>query len=109
MKKYKAIIYIQAENRKEANKELQRLIVQVKKRQIHTPKEIAAGERDKMSRKQRFRILKRDNFTCQMCGRKSPDVELHIDHKIPVSKGGKTVDDNLVTLCSDCNFGKAGE
>lgn len=34
----------------------------------------------------RFRILERDNFTCQYCGNKAPDVILHVDHKIPFSK-----------------------
>jgi predicted restriction endonuclease len=57
----------------------------------------------------RFRVMQRDNFKCQHCGR-SPathaGVELHIDHKEPWSKGGETEFDNLLTLCSDCNLGK---
>ena len=32
--------------------------------------------------------------------------KLHVDHIKPVSKGGKTVRDNLRTLCEDCNLGK---
>ena len=35
--------------------------------------------------KLRFEILKRDNFTCQYCGRKAPVVELQIEY-ILVSK-----------------------
>lgn len=57
----------------------------------------------------RFKVMKRDNFKCCMCGR-SPattlGLELHIDHIIPWSKGGETTFDNLQTLCSDCNLGK---
>lgn len=54
----------------------------------------------------RFGVLNRDDFTCQYCGRKAPDVELHIDHKVPRSKGGSNNENNLVTACSDCNWGK---
>jgi len=31
----------------------------------------------------RFQIFQRDNFACQYCGRKPPEVELQIDHKYP--------------------------
>jgi 5-methylcytosine-specific restriction endonuclease McrA len=31
----------------------------------------------------RFEVLRRDGFACTYCGRKPPDVELHIDHVIP--------------------------
>lgn len=61
---------------------------------------------DIVSNELRFKILCRDNFTCQYCGRKSPDVELEIDHIYPISKGGKAKEDNLVTSCTSCNSGK---
>ena len=58
----------------------------------------------------RFKVLKRDNFKCVYCG-KSPannsNVELHVDHIVPWSKGGETVIENLQTLCSKCNLGKS--
>lgn len=57
----------------------------------------------------RYNVLKRDNFKCVKCGRSpatSIGIELHIDHKIPFSKGGKTVLENLETKCRDCNLGK---
>jgi endogenous inhibitor of DNA gyrase (YacG/DUF329 family) len=57
-------------------------------------------------KKLRFDILKRDNFTCQYCGRKAPNVILHVDHIIPSSKGGTNDRANLVTACQDCNLGK---
>jgi 5-methylcytosine-specific restriction endonuclease McrA len=34
-------------------------------------------------------------------------VVLHVDHIIPWSKGGQTVDENLQTLCDRCNLGKS--
>lgn len=57
----------------------------------------------------RYKVLCRDHFRCVICGRspaKEHSVELHIDHIIPWSKGGKNVEENLRTLCFDCNLGK---
>jgi len=62
--------------------------------------------RSPISRKLRFEILKRDGFSCAYCGARAPDVELHLDHVIPVSKHGATDATNLVTACVDCNLGK---
>lgn len=58
----------------------------------------------------RWRVLQRDRFTCCACGKSPallPDVELHVDHIVPWSKGGQTVLENLQTLCSACNLGKS--
>lgn len=57
----------------------------------------------------RYKVLCRDKFSCVICGAspaKSLGVELHVDHIIPWSKGGATVEENLRTLCSACNLGK---
>jgi hypothetical protein len=51
-------------------------------------------------------VLRRDKHTCQHCGAKAPDVELQVDHKVPVSRGGKNDLGNLQTLCIECNLGK---
>lgn len=65
-------------------------------------------ERNKMSAALRARIINRDNSSCQMCGAKVSDgVTLHVDHIVPVSRGGQTRDDNLQALCQDCNLGKS--
>jgi hypothetical protein len=57
----------------------------------------------------RFRVFRRDLFRCVACGR-SPathlKVELHADHIVAVSNGGRTTFENLQTLCQDCNLGK---
>ena len=57
----------------------------------------------------RFRVFRRDNFRCVACGR-SPaihlNIELHADHILAVANGGKTVIENLQTLCQGCNLGK---
>jgi 5-methylcytosine-specific restriction endonuclease McrA len=67
------------------------------------------SERDKMTPSLRYDILERDKFTCQSCGRTPPDVKLHVDHKIPVALGGRTVPENLHALCADCNLGKSAK
>ena len=57
----------------------------------------------------RFKIMRRDNFKCKLCGRSpaiDPKVILHVDHIKPWSKGGETTFENLQTLCSACNIGK---
>ena len=65
--------------------------------------------RREISDRLRFRILMRDGFACKKCGRspiKERDVELHVDHITPWSKGGETTLENLETKCSQCNLGK---
>jgi len=51
-------------------------------------------------------VLKRDKFTCQYCGRSAPEVELHIDHRLPVSRGGTNDPENLCVACKACNLSK---
>ncbi|MFC1551009.1 HNH endonuclease [Candidatus Latescibacterota bacterium] len=58
--------------------------------------------------KQRMRIIKRDLYRCRICGRNPDnhtDIELHVHHIRPWSKGGLTEDDNLITLCDTCHNG----
>lgn len=65
------------------------------------------AEHAKVTRAMRYDVLRRDNFHCVRCGRGKEDgVKLHVDHIVPVSRGGKSVMGNLQTLCEDCNCGK---
>lgn len=76
-------------------------------KRISANRTAAQVERSIMSDRLRFLVLKRDNFTCKMCGKKAIDgAELEVDHIVPVSKGGKTDLSNLQTLCKRCNRGK---
>jgi hypothetical protein len=59
-----------------------------------------------IGKRKRFEILNRDGFKCQYCGRPSPVVVLHVDHRRSKYHGGTDDDANLVTACADCNFGK---
>lgn len=55
----------------------------------------------------RSAVFKRDNFTCQYCG--AHGVKLECDHVIPVSSGGQTSMENLVTACKPCNRSKGSK
>lgn len=63
--------------------------------------------REAIRKSVRFEVFKRDSFTCQYCGMKSPDVVLEIDHITPVADGGGNDILNLVTACKACNAGKS--
>lgn len=59
--------------------------------------------------KDRWAVLKRDNYCCAKCGAspsKDHHVELEVDHIHPVAKGGVNARENLQTLCQKCNQGK---
>jgi hypothetical protein len=57
----------------------------------------------------RFEVFQRDRHTCQYCGRRAPDVELEVDHLIPVARGGTDAFENLITSCRECNSGKSAK
>lgn len=65
------------------------------------------NKREPVSKRKRFEVFKRDNFKCQYCYSCPPNVALEVDHIIPVSKGGKSSIENLITACFDCNRGKS--
>jgi len=51
-------------------------------------------------------VLKRDNFTCQYCGRTQSSSDLTLDHVLPRSRGGKNTWENVVAACKPCNHRK---
>lgn len=65
--------------------------------------------RKEVSIRTRFLVFKRDQFTCVLCSRSGRGVKLELDHKIPLSKGGSNNNDNLQTLCFECNRGKRND
>ncbi len=46
-------------------------------------------------------ILHRDNYSCQLCGKKHTLLEVH--HIIWRSRGGLDDENNLITVCHDCH------
>lgn len=53
--------------------------------------------------RERIEVHRRDGYRCVRCG---STEDLHVDHVIPVSKGGTNNLDNLQLLCRDCNLRK---
>lgn len=51
----------------------------------------------------RNKIFERDGNKCMECG---STINLQIDHIIPFSRGGRTEENNLQTLCQKCNMKK---
>ena len=63
-----------------------------------------------MTNNLREQIKRRDGYKCVCCGASledEPHLLLEIDRIIPVSKGGKTLPENLQTLCWRCNRSKS--
>jgi 5-methylcytosine-specific restriction endonuclease McrA len=62
---------------------------------------------------QRLELLERDNWTCKCCGvrvhdeTRNDELKAHIDHIVPISKGGNSEPNNLQVLCRTCNLTKS--
>ncbi len=76
--------------------------------------ETKSNRRPALPPRMRFMVLRRDNYTCQYCGKKAPNVELsvglpaelHVDHVKPWSEVREHKMDNLKASCRICNWGK---
>ncbi len=69
-------------------------------------------QRQLMTPQLREIILSRDHYKCKYCG-VSRDSQsrllLEVDHIIPISKGGITIESNLQSLCWKCNRDKGAK
>lgn len=55
----------------------------------------------------RHEIIERDHRTCHICGRTDlADTEIHLDHVIPLAKGGDHSRANVKVACATCNIRK---
>jgi hypothetical protein len=90
--------YENADFKEDEEIEKEKLIDNTEK-QCLTPKTTQKDKRS-ISLRLRFSVFLRDGFRCTACGKSPlthPGVELHCDHILPWSKGGKTNIDNLKT------------
>jgi hypothetical protein len=49
-------------------------------------------------------VMQRDGECCRYCG--TEDGPFHLDHILPVSRGGDHALDNLTVACAACNMSK---
>lgn len=56
----------------------------------------------------RQRVLRKWGRQCFYCG-STGDGRLHIDHKMPIARGGTDDFDNLVPACQPCNLSKGAK
>jgi 5-methylcytosine-specific restriction endonuclease McrA len=52
-------------------------------------------------------VYLRDSYVCAYCSNTVFKKTATIDHVLPISKGGKTSWDNIVTACMPCNSTKS--
>lgn len=75
-----------------------------------TYQSLAKVTRGEVSDSLRYDVMNRDGFKCVICGASAKEgAHLHVDHIIPVSKGGTSTPSNLRTLCERCNIGKSNK
>ena len=51
--------------------------------------------------------VKEESYQCTYCGKDLSDNQKTIDHVIPLSRGRKTIKDNLCVSCKECNLDKS--
>ena len=65
--------------------------------------QLSKAEKDLM-----VKIKENNKHVCYYCGKNIIDPDdLTVDHKIPVARGGQTVEFNLVIRCKNCNLTKS--
>lgn len=62
--------------------------------------------RQSIPRKLRHQVFQRDGYRCRECGATNKQTRLHVDHIVPVARGGTNDLSNLQTLCEECNKAK---
>ena len=75
---------------------------------------ILSGDERSLSVRQFLPGQKREQYEkqggrCAICGKPFDIDDMHADHIVPWSKGGKTVIDNCQVLCATCNIAKSNK
>jgi Restriction endonuclease len=65
--------------------------------------------RTKEVRFSKSNVYLRDQFNCLYCGCDVAKKEATLDHVLPISRGGKTNWENIVTACGPCNSRKGNK
>ena len=57
----------------------------------------------------KYNVFLRDSFKCQYCDIDLTYATATLDHVLPISKGGDTSFENVVTACQPCNSAKGND
>lgn len=73
--------------------------------QVKYPKGFKVASSREVNSLIRQMVFERDNWTCQICGRTSKEVQLHCHHMDPVAQNPMFQNDidSCITLCKDCH------
>jgi len=84
--------------------------VRTPSRLVRLPRVLLLNSYDRLPRREvkfsRRNVHLRDGDRCQYCGRQLPPSQLNLDHVIPVSRGGESTWENVVSSCLRCNTRK---
>lgn len=85
--------------------------IQTPRQKLRVPEVVVLAGYDRQPRGtvnfSRRNLFRRDEFTCQYCGRRPGSADLTIDHIVPRSRGGTSTWENCVLACLACNSRKA--
>jgi len=73
----------------------------------HSYRARANGNNGKIIYQEWEDLKEKYNNTCLCCGRRSPEVEITLDHVLPLSMGGRNTIENAQPLCLSCNCKKS--
>lgn len=75
---------------------------------VSTP--VVKRDRSSKAKRDRERILKRDNYLCVMCSQAGRvTAATQVDHITPIAVGGSDADINKQSLCDQCHKVKTKE
>jgi len=86
----------------------ERIIFEFKCREKSYSHNSRVNHRQKISHLDILNTLKRNNFNCFYCNDKIKSKKWHLDHVVPISKGGINSFNNIVPSCRECNLMKGG-
>lgn len=64
------------------------------------------GRQERVSRAY---IIDRDGSRCHACGKKCKPEEIHLDHLVPLARGGTHAPENIRVACARCNLSRRAE
>lgn len=92
---------------------MEEMVAQARSAKLHTERnrrretrrraKLAGVRVEKFSRRE---IIARDRSTCYLCGERVAADEIHLDHVVPLSRGGDHSRANVRVACGTCNIAK---